>query len=439
MLACFLAQKKFRVKLYERRGDMRKTQMSAGRSINLALSKRGLTALGEIGLDKEILEMTIPMYGRMIHPHDGEAAFQQYSKDGKSAIHSVSRGDLNCKFMTLAEQDGVEIFFDHKCLHVDFENSKVSFLDEVSKKEYEVSGQTILATDGAYSLARLSMTKMPRYDYSQTYLSHGYKELHIPPGPNGEHLLNLKALHIWPRGTYMMIALPNMDGSFTVTCFFPYEGEHGFNRLDHADDETILNFFHADFKDAAELMPDLLENWRNNPTSSLLTIKCFPWSVEGSCCLLGDASHAIVPFFGQGMNAGFEDCHIFAKILSEYSGDEWADVFKKFQDERKTNTDAIADMAQENFIEMRDSVADPEFQFRKKVQQLLGTEFPGVFNSRYEWVSFSNVPYSEAKRLGHVNDQIVEELVEGIGHDMSKIDLGKARDLIKKYFPQHRL
>eukprot|EP01119_Soliformovum_irregulare_P008292 TRINITY_DN21425_c0_g1_i2.p1 TRINITY_DN21425_c0_g1~~TRINITY_DN21425_c0_g1_i2.p1 ORF type:complete len:347 (-),score=53.15 TRINITY_DN21425_c0_g1_i2:15-1055(-) len=346
---------------------------------------------------------------------------------------------MNCKFMTLAEKDGVEISFDQKCLNVDFDRGDVKFFDEVQNREYTVHGQTILATDGAYSLARLAMTKTPRYDYSQTYLTHGYKELHIPPGPQGQHLIDKHALHIWPRGTYMMIALPNMDGSFTVTCFFPYEGEHGFDRLDNADDDTILNFFKSDFKDAHDLMPDLLQDWRRNPTSSLVTIKCFPWSVGGSCCLLGDASHAIVPFFGQGMNAGFEDCHIFAKTLAEYSGDHWADVFKRFQDERKVNTDAIADMAQENFIEMRDSVADTEFQFRKKVQALLGTEFPGVFNSRYEWVSFSNLPYSEAKRMGQVNDKIVDELVRDIDHDITKIDMNKAKELMAKYFPQSRL
>jgi kynurenine 3-monooxygenase len=300
LLGCFLAKRGFPVEIYERRDDMRKVTMSVGRSINLALSARGCGALKEVGLLDEILKISIPMYGRMIHNSTGEQCLQPYSRDGKSAILSVSRGELNCQLMTLAEKNhNIQINFNRKCSSVDFKTRTVTFINEETGQRTEKQGLNLIGADGAYSIVREKMMHLPRFDYSQSFIAHGYKELRIPPGLNGKHLLEKNALHIWPRGSFMMIALPNMDGSFTCTCFFPYEGDNGFNHLDNAPDEILLKFFERDFPDAVPLMPTLLEDWRANPTSTLMTVRCYPWSVRGATTLIGDSAHAIVPFFGQ--------------------------------------------------------------------------------------------------------------------------------------------
>ncbi|PRP76542.1 2-polyprenyl-6-methoxyphenol hydroxylase-like oxidoreductase [Planoprotostelium fungivorum] len=406
LLTCYLANQGLHVEVYERRADMRNdTNAAVGRSINLALSARGIEALSKVGFREEVMSMAIPMKGRTMHSTDGKLTFQPYSKDGESYINSISRGDLNCRLMTLSEKNpNVKYFFEHKVVNIDLKNEQVT-VQLPSGETKVVKGQTIIATDGAYSVARGTMMHMSRYNYSQEYLPTGYKELHIPPGPNGEHLIDKNSLHIWPRGHLMMIALPNQDGSFTVTCFFPFDGADGFDVLDRADDATLTQFFEEKFPDVVPLIPSLTHDFRNNPTSSLVTIKCWPWSVNGNICLLGDASHAIVPFFGQGMNAAFEDCLVFDRIKREEKGD-WGQVFKKFQEERKRNTDAIAQMAEENHYEMRDKVGDHTFLWRKKVERLLGNKFPERFLSRYELVSFSLMPYKDALDRGAINGEI---------------------------------
>eukprot|EP01118_Nematostelium_gracile_P014087 TRINITY_DN5425_c0_g2_i1.p1 TRINITY_DN5425_c0_g2~~TRINITY_DN5425_c0_g2_i1.p1 ORF type:complete len:468 (-),score=132.42 TRINITY_DN5425_c0_g2_i1:47-1297(-) len=415
---------------------MRKSNISAGRSINLALSQRGLTALTKAGLKDEILEICIPLFGRMMHSKQKELTYQSYSKDGKSCINSVSRGDLNKKFMTIAEKNGVTIEFESKCDQIDLRKDEIVIINKEGEKR-TLKGETVLACDGAFSAARDSMLHTPRFNYSQHFLEHGYKELHMPPNEKGEHKMDKNCLHIWPRGSSMMIGLPNMDGSFTMTCFFPFEGEFGFDRLDKASDEVIRSFFETEYPDAVELIPDLVRDWKTHPTSSLVTIKCFPWSFEDKVCLFGDAAHAIVPFFGQGMNAAFEDCDILTQILEKNPDADWKTIFHKFQEDRKKNTDAIADMAFENFVEMRDLVADPDFLFKKKVQHLLGNEFPNRFNSRYELVSFSNLSYSECMKKGLINDKITNALIEGCDHDITKIDLKKAKELMDQYYPEN--
>jgi len=436
LLACYLAKHGLHVEVYERRTDMRKdTESSVGRSINLALSKRGIEALARVGFKEEVMKMAIPMKGRTMHSVDGNLTFQPYSKDEKSYINSISRGDLNCRLMTLSEQNpNVKYFFEHKVTHLDLHNETVTVEDIKTGHTKTVKGQTILATDGAFSIARGLMMKTPRFNFSQEYLPTGYKELHIPPGPDGKHQIDTHSLHIWPRGHLMMIALPNQDGSFTVTCFFPFDGPDGFDVLDKYDDEKILGFFKEKFPDIVPLCPTLIQDFRHNPTSSLVTIKCFPWSIGGKVCLLGDSSHAIVPFFGQGMNAAFEDCLVFEEIYLKNISQGWPAVFAEFQKDRKPNTDAIAQMAEENHYEMRDKVGDKTFLWKKKVERVLGNKYPDRFLSRYELVSFSRMPYKDTLERGAANDRVISELIEGVEQDnIEGIDMDKAAKLVEKY------
>eukprot|EP01117_Protostelium_nocturnum_P007815 TRINITY_DN2797_c0_g1_i1.p1 TRINITY_DN2797_c0_g1~~TRINITY_DN2797_c0_g1_i1.p1 ORF type:complete len:460 (-),score=169.73 TRINITY_DN2797_c0_g1_i1:45-1424(-) len=434
LLACFLANRGHKVNVYEMRGDMRQDKsLSAGRSINLALSQRGINALKKVGLQEDVMSIAIPMKGRTMHSVDGTLTFQPYSKDGNSSIYSISRGELNCRLMTLSEKNPkIKYFFDSKVSGMDLKEGRIMFKDSSS-----VDGETMFATDGAFSVSRSHLMRAPgiRFNYSQDFLPTGYKELHIPPGEDGKHQLDKNSLHIWPRGHLMMIALPNLDGSFTVTCFFPFEGHDGFDVLDNASEADVLEFFKKTFPDVVPLMPDLAVDFKKNPTSSLVTVKCWPWSFEDKICLLGDASHAIVPFFGQGMNCAFEDCDVLDDIL-EKAGDngiDWKKIFKEFQESRKPNTDAIAKMAKENHYEMRDKVGDATFLFRNKVQHLLGKQFPDRFLSRYEMISFSQLPYREALERGETNAKIIDQLTEGLTvNDIDKIDMKKAEKLVNE-------
>jgi len=429
LLAVGLAQKGFQVDVYERRPDMRKVELAAGRSINLALSIRGMHALEKVGLLEEIMKIAIPMRGRMMHGTDGSLTFQSYSKDQKDCIYSVSRGELNQRLMSLAESyEGVRFHFNQMCTHVDTRKGIVSLTDTQTGSLTHLEEGVHLACDGAYSAIRYAMIKTPRFNLVQSHLAHGYKELTIPAGVNGSFQIEKHALHIWPRGSFMMIALPNLDGSFTCTLFFPYEGEYGFDQL--TTPEKVMTLFEEQFPDAIPLIPDLTEEFFSNPTGSLVTIRCYPWALSDKILLLGDASHAIVPFFGQGMNAAFEDCAEFGELLDQH-GNDWSKLFDTFQKQRKPNAEAIADMALENFIEMRDHVGNTEFLFRKKVEHLLGRTFPS-YKARYECVSFSRIPYKEAYELGERNDKILSELTEGID-TLEQIDLNKAEKLINKY------
>jgi kynurenine 3-monooxygenase len=410
LLSVLLAQRGFGVEVFERRADMRKQQTEGGRSINLALSQRGLTALREAGLEEDILSFSVPMYGRMLHDRVGGTQFQPYSRDGKECIYSVSRAGLNMRLMDYAEPlKRVDYHFQQICEGADLGSGAVHLRDLPSGRRYDAPGEVSVACDGAFSAIRYQMQKLPRFNFSQEYENYGYKELTIPPGPGGSFQLDPGALHIWPRETFMLIALPNPDGSFTCTLFLAYEGEASFARL--GSPEAVEAFFEAYFPDAAALIPDLAAEFAENPTGSLLTIRCYPWALGGKIALLGDAAHAIVPFFGQGMNAAFEDCRVLAACIDQHYPD-WGSVFGAYEQSRKANADAIAQMALENFIEMRDRVADPDFQFRKKIEHQLGQHFP-QYRSRYEWVSFSNLPYAEALARGQQNDAIVDQLIAG--------------------------
>ncbi|MBK9731079.1 MAG: FAD-dependent monooxygenase [Chitinophagaceae bacterium] len=405
LLAVLLAKRDHTVTIYERRADMRKEKIQAGRSINLALSDRGWKALRAAGLEEEIRKIAIPMHSRMIHAVDGTQNEQPYGKEGQ-AIYSVSRGALNMALMDLAEkQTGVNIHFNQRADTIDLEKPEVKF-DAHSVIPYAESN-LIFGADGAYSSLRHTMQFLDRFNLSQSYIEHGYKELTIPAAKDGSHLLYKNALHIWPRKNFMLIALPNLDGSFTCTLFFQFDGPVSFSEIKTEQDTE--NFFREYFADVIPLMPTYKEDFKNNPTSSIVTVRCFPWTYQDKACLIGDAAHAIVPFFGQGMNCGFEDCTILNGLMEKYS-DDWTKIFPAFEQSRKPNADAIAELALNNFIEMRDLVADPHFLHKKKMEKLIASAYPDRFISPYQMVSFSNIPYAEALRNGKAINEVTEKM-----------------------------
>ncbi len=432
LLAIYLARRGFTVSVFERRPDMRTTEISAGRSINLALSARGIHALAKVGLDKLILDYAIPMRGRMIHPISGEAFFQPYGKNESEVIYSISRRELNVQLLNLAEKyPQVEITFDARCLGMNFETKRV-IIQYGMAPPTEVAAQTVIGTDGSASAIRTEMLRQPRFNFSQEYLAHGYKELSIPADAKGEHPLEKNALHIWPRKNYMMIALPNLDGTFTCTLFLAFESsgaDIGFDKL--TDKAAVMAFFEENFPDAVPLMPDLTDEFFRNPTGTLLTVKCAPWNVKGSALLLGDAAHAIVPFYGQGMNCSFEDVELFDTLIEQESaaaanGVDWERIYTHFSRLRKADADAIADLAIENFIEMRDLTADPIFQRKRKLELLLETAYPDKFLSKYGMVTFFRIPYAQALERGRIQDQILMEICRDT--DIEAIELPKVMD-----------
>jgi len=406
VLAVLLRKRGYEVTIYERRPDMRKEAIGAGRSINLAMSNRGWKALELAGLREDIEAIAIAMPGRFLHQEDGSSAFQSYGKNGE-AIYSVSRGELNKKLMDLAENNGAKIHFNQRCTKVDTHTNTI-YLQEENSETKEVKCDLLFGADGAFSALRTAMAFNDRTNFSQFYIEAGYKELNIPAGPNGEWLIEKNALHIWPRHNYMMIALPNIDGSFTCTLFFPFEGNPSFESI--KTEEEVRAFFNKQFPDAVPLMPTLVEDFMNNPVASLITTKIFPWKNADKSCLIGDAAHAIVPFYGQGMNAGFEDCSVLEELM-EAHGDDWETILASFEEKRKPNADAVADLALNNFIEMRDKVADPVFLERKKIEKELGRRYAGRFNSVYEMVSFSHTPYAYALHCTKAQDTLLSRIM----------------------------
>lgn len=432
LLAIYLARRGYRVDVYERRPDMRQTQISAGRSINLALSVRGIHALHEVGMDDAMLSISIPMKGRMVHPLFGEVNFQPYSRNPAEHINSISRGELNARLMNGAEATrSVRFFFNQRCTGMNLESGDVYLKDENTGEETIAVGQTVIATDGSASAIRMEMLRSRWFNFSQHYEEHGYKELTLPPADGGGFRIDKNALHIWPRGTYMLIALPNLDGSFTVTLFYPMRGEHSFESMDTP--EKVWSFFEKQFPDVLPHMPTLLDDYFNNPVGSLLTVKCWPWFVSDKACLLGDAAHAIVPFFGQGMNCAFEDCSVLDECIDRHGGN-WEAVFVDYAARRKANADAIADLARENFIEMRDRVADARYLLKKKIEKQLADKFPDRFVPKYEMVSFHRIPYADAMERGRIQETILDELA-GPLEDAGEPDWQKAQSLIHSLLP----
>jgi kynurenine 3-monooxygenase len=429
LLGISLAQRGFAVRLYERRPDMRQVRISAGRSINLALSARGIHALREAGVWEEIAKILIPMRGRMMHSVAGELTFMPYGKDETEFINSVSRAELNIALMNAAERTGVAIQFNERCTGFDLRSGAVQVRNEETGAESMLDANVVIGTDGAASAIRAEMLRLPRFNFSQQYLDYGYKELTIPAGPDGRHAFETYALHIWPRGSFMLIALPNIDGTFGCILFLPFEGsEASFEALD--SEPKVESFFKTHFPDALRLMPNLVENYFQNPTGAMVTVKCSPWHVDGKALLMGDSAHAIVPFFGQGMNCAFEDCTYFLELLDRYKSD-WPVIFPTFEELRKADTDAIADLAIENFVEMRDRVADPRFLFRKKVELELEKKYPGRFVPKYAMVTFHRTPYSVAAQRGAIQDGMLGELCDS-AERLEDIDWERADALVQR-------
>ena len=429
LAAVLLSKRGHEVTIVERRPDMRKASGYGGRSINLALSERGWNALRKAGVDKIIETIAIPMYGRRIHNHDGTSNYQPYGKE-EQAIYSVSRKEINIALMNEAEKlPNVQFLFSHKTIGY---NQHTMTCENLEGTVVELKADMILGADGAFSAIRDVMQKTDRFEYSQSYISQGYKELTIPAGINGEFQIEKNALHIWPRREFMMIALPNIDGSFTCTLFLDYEGNPSLQSLD--SEEKITSFFQKEFASAIPLMPTLVYDYINNPTSSLVTIRCYPWVYNHSTALIGDAAHAIVPFFGQGMNAGFEDCVELMECLDS-KNEVISLALELYQQRRKPNADAIADMALTNFVEMRDRVADPKFLERKKIESLLHKRFPEKFVPQYSMVSFSsNIPYSVALNRGKLQDKYLDEIqaIPNIEHQIDSTEFWEQVDGILK-------
>ncbi|CAL2055420.1 NAD(P)/FAD-dependent oxidoreductase [Tenacibaculum sp. 190524A05c] len=413
LLALRLAQRGFQVEVYESRPDLRKVDISAGRSINLALSDRGFKALRLAGVEEKAREICIPMYGRLIHDIEGNTFNSNYSGREGEYINSISRQDLNSLLLDEAEKlENVKIHFNSKCSSIDIEKTIAHFKSYETQEEFSVDADVIFGADGAGSILRKSyyLERKFLFSYSQEYLTHGYKELEIPASENGSHLISKDHLHIWPRGKYMLIALPNLDGSFTVTLFLSYEdGEYNFENL--TTEEKVTEFFETQFPDALALIPNIKDEFFNNPTGPLGTVKCSPWVYENKTLLIGDAAHAIVPFYGQGMNASFEDVGVFDAILDEVDSN-WETVFKTYQKTRKKDTDAIADLAIDNYYEMRDHVANPLFKQKRKIEMDLEKNFPTEYFSKYSLVTFNeNIGYNEALKRGRAQDKALLNLI----------------------------
>ncbi len=430
LLALRLGQRGYNVSVYEMRPDLRKVDISAGRSINLAFSNRGNKAIKLVGLEDKVEALCIPMNGRMIHDAHGNTFQSNYSGRDQEYINSISRGELNALLLDEAEKHkNVSLYFNKKCKSVDFEKTTALFKEYDTEDEFIEDADVIIATDGAGSAMRKSyyLGKKFLFSFSQEYLTHGYKELSILPKENGDYKASKNALHIWPRGNFMLIALPNLDGSFTVTLFLSYdEGEYNFNNL--KTEGNVMEFFKKEFPDALELMPNLTDDFFQNPTAPLGTVKCSPWHYKGNTLLMGDAAHAIVPFYGQGMNASFEDVVEFDAILDQNLGD-WETILEAYEKTRKKDTDAIADLAIDNFHEMKGHVNQTIFQEKRKLEMALEKEFPDDYSSKYSLVTFNeNIGYRAAMLRGRAQDKAILNMLTD-----KKIDVnGDLKDILRQ-------
>lgn len=428
LLSIYLNKRGYNVTVFERRANMREHVLHAGRSINMALSNRGLRALEQVGLAETMKKAAIPMHGRMIHNQKGDLTFQSYGKNGQY-INSISRSGLNMMLMEEAEKLGVHFFYEYRCEDVDVENTEIKFQTYGShmKKKFDL----IIGADGSFSAVRKAMEEKGLTTSTIDELEHGYKELRIPSSDSGSFLLQKNALHIWPRESFMLIALPNPDATFTCTLFLPVDGDPSFKKIKSKED--ITSFFQTHFEDALKLMPTLIEDWRDNDMASLVTVRSYPWTINNTL-LIGDAAHGIVPFYGQGMNAGFEDCYVLNQLLDKHE-DDWSKVLPEFQELRKPDNDAIAQLALDNFVEMRDLVADEEFLLRKKIESMLHENYPEDWIPLYSMVTFEeDMRYSEALAAGKLQQKVMDEVMStpGIDSNWEQIDLKDVIDRLTK-------
>lgn len=408
--AVYLSKAGYNVTIYERRPDIRRADISAGKSINLALSTRGWKALDAVGIGDEVRKMAIPMTGRIMHDLNGNLTYQPYGKEGQ-AIYSISRGGANAKMMDLAESHGnAKIHYNMQCINVDVENGVIYLKNTETGETSTDQADLIFACDGAFSAVRYNaLQKLDRFDFSQKYVEDGYREILLPANEDGSYKLDKNALHIWPRGRFMLIALANEDGSFTCTLFMPHENdENAFDKLNSK--ESVDQFFKSTFPDFYEMMPNIADAWEDHPLSSLAIVRCYPWTA-GKVALMGDAAHATVPFYGQGMNAGFEDCSIMWELMQKH-GKDWDAIFKEYQISRKPNGDAVQDLSIHNYHVMRDFVGDPMFLLQKKIEAKFSANHPDKWMPLYSQVTFSNIPYSEALEVGKRQDAIMKEIMK---------------------------
>ena len=407
LCSLFMTKRGYKVNIFERRKDLRSEIITAGKSINLALSKRGWTALKKAGIDTEVIKIAIPVHKRIMHDINGRLTDQPYGNEGE-CIYSVSRAKMNLLMMNLAEKNGASLNFNQKCIDVDFENSIVDFENTETKKIQNIKSDFLIGADGAFSEVRKQMVNKYKHDYEYNEIEHDYKELLIPPGKNNSYLLDKNALHIWPRGEFMLMALANLDGSFTCTLFAPKNGNNSF--ADLVTKTEVENYFNNIFLDFSKLVPNLYDQWISNPTSNLGIVRTFPWHISGTSLLIGDAAHATVPFYGQGMNCGFEDCRVLDELLDE-NGDNFIKCFDEYSRYRKPNGDGVQDLSMHNFIVMRDRTADPKFLLQKKIEKKFANLYPEKWTPLYSMVSFTNTPYSKAWAIGMKQEKIMQQIM----------------------------
>lgn len=408
--AIYLAHEGYQVNVYERRPDPRKGQFSAGKSINLATSYRGWKALDAVGAGDAIRKIATPMYGRTLHQENGSTAYQPYGNNNQ-AIYSVSRAAINQQLMDLAEKTGkVNLHFNEECVDADTANAQLWHKNAVSGRVGRADADILFATDGAFSAVRYrAMQKLDRFSYSQNYIADGYREILLPANTDGSYKMKADTLHIWPRGRFMLIALPNADGSFTCTLFMPFDGHtYCFNNLNSV--EKVKQFFESTFPDFYALMPEVGEHWNRHPLSSLAIVRCYPW-FSGRTILMGDAAHATVPFFGQGMNCGFEDCTVLHSLMKTH-GDDWDLIGQKYQELRKPNGDAVQDLSLQNYLVMRDKVNDPDFQLLQRVERFMAKLYPENYFPLYSMVSFTDIEYQVALNKGNAQEEKIKALIK---------------------------
>ncbi|MDF1676047.1 MAG: NAD(P)/FAD-dependent oxidoreductase [Vicingaceae bacterium] len=426
--AVYLSKAGYKVAIIERRPDIRKAEISAGKSINLALSTRGWKALDTVGVGDEIRKIAIPMPGRMMHDLKGNLTFQPYGKEGQ-AIYSVSRGGVNAKMMDIAEKHGnAQIFYNERCYKADLENGIV-YTETASGEKKQYQSDIVFAADGAFSAVRYnSFQVLDRFNFSQNYIEDGYREILLPANADGSYKLEKNALHIWPRGRFMLIALPNEDGSFTCTLFMPFKGENSFETL--TTKEAVNTFFKTTFPDFYKMMPNIADAWEDHPLSSLAIIRCYPWT-HGKTALMGDAAHATVPFYGQGMNAGFEDCTVLWELMQKHN-ENWKKVFEEYQLMRKPDGDGVQDLSLHNYYVMRDYVADPKFLLQKKIEAHFSEKYPDKWMPLYSQVTFSHIRYSEAWKKGQIQDAIMKKIMTEINNIEDKWNSQEVENAILK-------